>query len=199
MKTGILGSSFDPPHLGHVLMAVQAKEVLNLDQVWLMPCFLHPFAKKVSEEKHRLAMTRLLKDENIKVSDFEIKQKGVSYSINTLNSLAKLFPKNKFYWIIGSDQIDEFTRWKNWQEIINQYHLIIFPRESVDLLTRVKKALRLKTIPKNIIILSPKDLILTNISSTQIRKRVKEEKSIKYLVPESVEKYIIEHKLYKNA
>lgn len=197
MKIGILGSSFDPPHLGHLLIATQTKEALGLDQVWLMPCLAHPFEKKMSEVKHRLAMTKFLEDEHIKISDFEIKQKGISYSIDTLNSLAKLFPKNEFFWIIGSDQINEFTRWKNWQEIINNYHLIIFPRESAgNLAARLKKTLKLKTIPQNIIILNPKDLILTNISSTLIRKRVKEEKSIKYLVPEKVEKYIIEHGLY---
>lgn len=196
MKIAILGSSFDPPHLGHLIIARQVKKILELDQIWLMPPFLHPFSKEMSAVKHRLAMTKLLEQDDIKTSNFEIKQHKVNYSIETLNSLSKLFPRDKFYWIIGSDQLKTFKKWKNWQEIIKKYHLIIFPRQSKDITGKVKKKLNLKTIPKNIIVLNTKNLTLTNISSTLIRKAVREKKSIKNLVPEKVEEYIKKNNLY---
>lgn len=196
MKIAILGSSFDPPHLGHLIIARQVKKILELDQVWLMPPFLHPFSKKVSAVKHRLAMTKLLEEDDIKTSNFEIKQHKVNYSLETLNLLSKLFPRDKFYWIIGSDQLKTFKKWRDWQEIIKKYHLVIFPRQSKDITNKVKKFLNLKTIPKNIIVLNTKNLTLTNISSTLIRKIVREKKSIKNLVPEKVEEYIKKNNLY---
>jgi len=199
MKIGILGSSFDPPHIGHVLIARQIKEILKLDEIWLMPCYSHPFNKKLNEPKLRLEMVKFLEEDYVKVKDFEIKKEKVSFSIETLEDLEKFFPNNKFYWIIGSDQLESFKKWKKWKEIIENHGLIIFSRSNVlkDFEKKVISYLGLKEIPKNLIILNTQNLILTNISSTRIRERIKQGKSIKYLVPEKVEEYIIEHKLYK--
>ncbi len=198
MKIAVLGGSFDPPHIGHALIAQQIKDLLHMDQIWLMPNNQHAFGKKQSPVLDRFRMTKFLAERYITVSDFEIKSEGISYTIVTLNSLKKLYPEDEFCWILGSDQLDSFQKYKNWQEIIANYRIIVFPRESVvyKLKDKVKKALNLKSIPKNIIIMQNENLILTNISSSIIRKRIKNGLSIEHLVPEKVEEYIKKYNLY---
>src|SRR5438477_12504705 len=113
MKIAILGGSFDPPHLGHVLIAEQVKEFLKIDQVWLMPLYQknmqdEVFHKNLTAVSHRLGMTKLFKNHFIKVSDYEIEQNKTSYSYETLQGLQKLHPDDEFYWILGSDQLKDF-------------------------------------------------------------------------------------------
>lgn len=204
MKIAILGGSFDPPHLGHILIAQQVKEILNVDQVWLMPLYQKTFQdklfhKQLSAVEHRLAMTKMLANDFIKVSDFEITQNKTSYSIDTLTSLKKLHPDDIFSWILGSDQLTGFQKYHHWQKLVQMQNLIIFPREHMlwHLEERVKEALQLQTIPENVIVLHNQDLILTNISSTMIRERIKKNRSITDLIPKNVEAYIRDHMLYK--
>ncbi|HUQ85337.1 MAG TPA: nicotinate (nicotinamide) nucleotide adenylyltransferase [Candidatus Limnocylindrales bacterium] len=198
MKIAILGGSFDPPHLGHLLIAQQVKEYLLMDQIWLLPNHEHAFDKIMSPAKTRLEMTNLLTGNNIVISEYEIKKKGISYTIDTLRSLTKQYPNNIFYWVLGSDQINEFQKYKDWEEIRDIYNMIIFPRENaLDTLDdKIKKAFNLKVIPKNITILQNKDLALTNISSSMIRNRIKKGLSINNLVLKEVEEYIKNNKLY---
>jgi len=200
MKIAILGGSFDPPHFGHWLVANQVKERLNLDEIWLMPCVFHPFHKIISSAKHRLKMTRFLAGKQIKISDYEIKKNKTSYTIDALNYYHKKYPKNHFFWIIGSDQIKDFKKWRNWQEIINKYSLVIFPREKnhFDLKTRFQKSTGLKVIPKSVIFLDHQDVVVSNISSTLIKTRLKMKESVLHFVPEKVAKYIKDHRLYNN-
>ena len=199
MKIAILGGSFDPPHLGHILIASQVKELLGMDQVWLMPAYQHPFHKQLSDTTHRLTMTKLLETDAIKVSDFEIQHNKESYTIDTLHALSKLHPEDTFYWIMGSDQLQSFQKYKDWKGVIDNYHLIIFPREWIlpFFKEKVMDALALQTIPENVIVLQNDDLVLTNVSSTLIRKRIKDGLSIDYLVPERVKEHIKKNKLYQ--
>jgi len=204
MKIAILGGSFDPPHFGHLLIAQQVIESVGVDQVWLIPNYgtsAHHeiFQKKLSSPEDRLAMAKLLIKETIKASDFEIKHNKKSLTITTLETLSKIHPEHTFYWITGSDKLETFHLYDDWQDIIANYHLIIFPREHLieDLEMQVKKSLQLQTIPENVIVLHNKELILTNISSTIIRERVKKGLPIDFLVPEKIEKYINKNKLYK--
>lgn len=199
MKIAILGGSFDPPHIGHILIAEQVREILNMDQIWLMPNFKHAFAKAQTPILHRKKMVNLIQSDLINFSELEINREGISYTIDTLTSLTTEFRLNEFFWILGSDQLESFQKYKNWKKIVANHNLIIFPRESIitEIESKVKKFLDLKSLPENIIILNNPDLVLTNISSTVIRERVKENKSIKYMVPEVIEKYIFENKLYE--
>lgn len=198
MKIAILGGSFDPPHIGHALAALQIKELLNLDQVWLMPCFIHPFGKKLSDANHRLSMAKCLENTNIKVSDFEIENKKVSYTIDTLNSLSQKYRNDIFYWILSSEDLENFQKWKNWQEIRKKYNLIIFPRRpQASLKEKVKKCLKLESIPDNITVISLDKLVTTGISSTIIRERVRKNLPIAYMVPEKIEQFIQINKLYR--
>jgi len=204
MKIAILGGSFDPPHLGHILIARQVIEQAGMDQVWLMPNYSttshhEVFQKKLSPVEDRLAMARLLEDEKIKTSDFEIEYNKESLTINTLESLTARNAENTFYWITGSDKLETFHLWDDWKKIVSNYHLIIFPREHMlwHLEERVKEGLQLQTIPENVIVLQNKNLILSNVSSTAIRERVRQNLPIDFLVLPTVEEYIKKNKLYK--
>jgi nicotinate-nucleotide adenylyltransferase len=199
MKIAILGGSFDPPHIGHLLVAQQVKKLLNIDQVWLMPTYSHPFQKSLIPAKHRLAMIQLLEDTTIKASDFEIQKQGVSYTIDTLKNLNNTFPQHSFYWISGSDQIQEFPKWKNWQELITTYKIIIYARnqDKPMIEQQLKAILKTETIPQTLFILPTHDLPTITISSSSIRERIKQNQSIRGLVPKRVEEYIHEHKLYE--
>lgn len=204
MKIAILGGSFDPPHFGHILVAQQVIEHAEMDEVWLMPNFTTAthhkiFQKQLSPAKDRLAMTQLLENEKIKTSNFEITKNKDSITFITLTLLSQKFPQHSFYWITGSDKLETFHLYDDWQKIIANYHLIIFPREKnlSKLDERIKKSLQLQTIPRNVIVLTNKELLLTNISSTAIRERVKKGLSVEFLVPKKVEEYINKHKLYK--
>jgi nicotinate-nucleotide adenylyltransferase len=199
MKIGILGGSFNPPHLGHLLISLQVRDILGLDEIWLMPCYQHPFHKTLAPVEHRLAMTKFLANNSIKVSEYEITQNKQSYSIDTLSELTAKFPEHVFYWITGSDQLESFREYKDWYELIHKYNLVIFPREPVlpRITEKVKQDFHLQSIPKNITVLKSEELILTNISSTNIRQRIRNNEPITYMVPKKVEEYIKEHNLYE--
>lgn len=197
MKIAILGGSFDPPHKGHIAIANRLLKLNCFDEIWLMPCYQHPFNKNLSAPNMRLEMTRFLADKKIEVLDYEIKNKTTSYTIDTLEFFAKKYPKHKLSWIIGTDQVGDFPKWKNWQEIINNFKLIVVPRTDY---TKAKKDLakiaKQVTHPENVLFINRQTFPPIYISSRFVRQKIKEGKSIFNLVPKSVEKYIMQNKLY---
>jgi nicotinate-nucleotide adenylyltransferase len=204
MRIAILGGSFDPPHFGHMLIAQQVLEFAKVDQVWLMPNFTTSthhkvFRKRLSSPVDRLAMVKLLESKHIKASDFEMEHNQKSLTITTLETLTKQNPQHEFYWITGSDKLVTFYLYDDWKDIVLKHRLIIFPRGQAlkDLEKLIKHSLHLKTIPKNVIVLHNKELIVTNISSTIVRERIKKGLSVNFLVPPAVEKYIKKNKLYE--
>jgi nicotinate-nucleotide adenylyltransferase len=203
MKIAILGGSFDPPHLGHILIATQVREILKMDEVWLMPLYQKEmqdeiFHKKLTPVNDRLAMTHTLKNEFIKISQFEILHNQTSFTYDTLEELEKQHPNDTFYWILGSDQLNEFQKYHKWNDLVKTKNLIIFPREHTlwHLEEKVKESLQVQEIPENVIVLQNRELILTNISSSTIRKRVKKRLQISFLVPAAVNEYIKNNELY---
>jgi len=207
MNIAILGGSFDPPHKGHATIVNRLLKIYHFDEIWLMPLFQHPFNKNLSASGKRLEMVKYLEKGKVKVSDFEIKKKTTSYTIDTLKSLTKKHPKDKFCWIIGTDQINDFTKWKEWKEIVNNFKLIIVPRTGFKKgESELKNIAKQVFVPKNIILVDKKKFPPIYISSTLIRQRIKEnksstdsvlDKSISNMVPKKIEEYIIENKLYK--
>jgi nicotinate-nucleotide adenylyltransferase len=204
MKIAVLGGSFDPPHLGHLFIASQVKELLNMDQVWLMPLYQKSkldkiFHKTVADANHRLEMSRFLENDFIKVSDFEIVNNPSSYTLVTLQKLQEKYPEHEFYWILGSDQLEGFQKYYHWEELVKTQNLIIFPRELMlwNMEERVIEAMQLQTIPQNVIVLQNKNLILTNISSTKIKERIKDGLGIDLFVTRDISEYIEKNKLYR--
>lgn len=199
MKIGILGGGFNPPHYGHLLIAQQVLDFLKLDEIWLMPVNIHPFNKELLPADVRFKMAKLLETDKIKVSDHEIKQTKISYTFETLEALASSFPENIFYFIIGEDQLKVFKKWKEWSSLITKYKFIVFPREADvnNLPSIIDSLFEDKNIIKNFIPVNFANIATTNISSSMIRRRIKDGRSIKYLVPEKVEQFIINNKLYE--
>jgi len=202
MKIAILGGSFDPPHLGHVFMARQIKETFGMDEVWLMPLFKQGFdrffEKKLSSYEDRLEMCKLIENEFIKSSTFEKDENPSSRTIETLEKLRLKYPKDEFFWVMGTDQLLNIQKYFEWEKIIKNHNLIIFPREYLlpDLHEIVLKNINLEKVPINIFVMDAKDLILTNISSTKIRNRVHKKLPVDYMVSNEVDNFIKSNKLY---
>ena len=204
MKIGILGGSFDPPHLGHYLIARQVLELTGIEEIWILPyyntaSFDKVFEKKLLSPLIRLEMARLLEEDAIRASDFEILHNKPSITIVTMEMLNKKYSEHTFSWIMGSDKLKDFQKYDRWEELVHKHSLIIFPREHMlwELEERVKEAFRVDVIPENVLVLNNRDLVLTNISSTLTRERVAKDMSIRNLVVPKVEEYIKKNGLYK--
>lgn len=187
-QIAVLGGLFDPPHFGHLLVARQVLEShLCIDLVLLMPVFKHPWRENQVSWRHRLKMLSFFENSKIKTSDFEIKLGKTSYTIQTVKELKK-DKNNDYFWIIGSDGLKDFHKWKDWKKLLKETHFIVFPRAGFS----TNKSL------KGSIVLKDKNLAVTSLSSTMIRQRIKKNLPIAGLVPEGVEKYIKKNGLYKN-
>jgi len=188
MKIAILGGRFDPPHIGHFLVARQVLDFRkDIDKVLLVPAFKHQWKPIVASPKDRIEMLKFFVEPRIEISDVEIKRKGISYSSDTIKAIKKQTSAEVF-WIIGSDILPEFHKWKNAEELLKLATFLVVPRDP--------HSFDPKKLPKGFEVISSPDLVTTDFSSTLIRDRIKAGKSIKNLVPECIEKYIVEHKLY---
>lgn len=130
MKIAILGGSFNPPHQGHINLSLEAKKLMNLDQIWWQPTRQNPF-KELKSEDFDLKLQKCLKITqnypNIIVKDDERGLKN-NISIDLVRKIIKLYPQNDFFWLMGADSIIKFHLWEEWQEIINLMHIIIGDR-----------------------------------------------------------------------
>jgi len=188
MKIGILGGTFNPVHIGHLILAEEAREKLLLDRVIFVPTYLPPHKDNsdIAPAGARLAMVKLAISGNkyFSVSDMEIKRDGRSYTIDTINEFKKMHPEDELYFIIGSDLLNYLDDWKDLLEIIKLVKFVASTRPGYPL----------EKIPSYISTLA---IRAVDVSGFEIRSRVKEHKSFRYLVPDKVHKYIIKNKLYK--
>lgn len=187
MVIGVLGGSFDPPHIGHYFVIQQILELRSeIDKILLIPAYQHQWKPAFASVEDRINMLKHFEEDRVEISDVEIQRKGISYTIDTIKQL-KVQTGAEVYWIVGSDIVYEFERWERKDELIKEASFLVFPRDPYHLP---------KKLPQGFECVQDKHLITTNISSTIIRQRVKMGKSIEGLVPKEVEKYIIKHKLY---
>lgn len=192
MKIAILGGTFDPPHLGHLILADTVIKELNYDKVLFIPSKIPPH-KNISGEvsnEDRLNMLKLSieDDKRFSFDDYELKSEGISYSIKTLNYLYKNYDiDGKIALIIGADLIKDFHKWKEPKEISELANIVAVNREENENLFK-------ENIEKyNIkIIIAPR----IDISSTLIRERIKKNKAFRYFLNDKVYDYIISNKLY---
>lgn len=189
MKIACLGLSANPPHMGHV---VGARIVLGsgyVDEVWLIPAFKHPFSKPdMASWHHRLAMTRLLEEPGIVVSDAEYERGGTSYTIDTLRYLQEKYPEHEFYWAVGSDIVTSgtYVKWRSWEELRKNFKFIVFERPGYPI-TQTE-------VPDNFLVIDPANKA---ISSTDVRRMVHSGDDIAPHVGEEMADYIKKHKLYR--
>jgi len=201
-KVGILGGTFDPPHLAHLRIAEEALEAFSLNEVWFCPAFDPPHRKEKpkADFEERLHMTSLAVENNpaFKVIDIE-RGESPSYTIITLQKLKKLFPHMNFYLIIGWDSFLELPSWHRYQELIDLAELIVCTRGNMDkaeaeaIFSKKVEAYWGSSKKKRVHLLF---VFPFEISSTAIRKLRANGKSIRYLVPEGVYAYILEKGLY---
>ncbi|MBI1333859.1 MAG: nicotinate (nicotinamide) nucleotide adenylyltransferase [Armatimonadetes bacterium] len=194
MRIGILGGTFDPPHLGHLKLAEAAIESLQLDEVILLPANTNPFKgrQRTSSAKDRAAMTQLLQKRNPKLSfsDMEITRGGVSYTVDTLGELQMVHPGD-YWFIMGADAVKNFGEWKNPQRILRLCRLAVAvrpPTTKEDLSRQIPAEFRDKI---DII-----DMATTAESSTEIRERLQKGQPIQNLTIPEVSEYIKKNKLY---
>jgi nicotinate-nucleotide adenylyltransferase len=192
MRIGIFGGTFNPPHLGHLIVAESVCEQLRLDKLFFVPSFISPHKRKREQKLalHRLRMVRLAikKNPRFDFSDLELKRKGVSYTYTTVETFHRNYPGCRLFLIIGADNFVEFHTWKNPRRIVELASLVVMNRtihESRKANKEFSKSVRLASVPD------------IQISSSEIRKMVRRHKSIQYLVPQTVLQYVERHKLYK--
>ncbi|MDD4870512.1 MAG: nicotinate-nucleotide adenylyltransferase [Kiritimatiellae bacterium] len=199
-RIGILGGTFNPIHTGHLILAQSALETFDLDRIFFIPSAKPPHKKPsvLADAEHRMAMldTAIEDDMRFEMSDIEIKRGGPSYSIDTVRELKKIYPSVEFHFIIGADSLLELHLWKDINDLLNLCTFVTFGRPGVNIAQIQKKDLFLDPPwPEKLL-----ENIVTNrlidISSSDIRHRIAECMSIRYLVPRAVEMYIAEHNLY---
>lgn len=191
LRIGIMGGTFNPIHYGHLLAAQEAWQRFELDKVIFVPSAQPPHKQKPDVcAKHRYKMIQMAinNNEHFIISDIEITRKGMSYSEDTIRAFKEIYgDENRLYFIIGADAIAELNTWKNVENLpsLCQFIAVNRPGYQLSIEKRWLSCTHLLEIPE------------VNISSTQIRQRIKEGKSIRYLIPQEVERYIEEHSLYK--
>lgn len=202
MKIGIVGGTFNPIHLGHLMLGEYAYEECNLDEIWFMPNGNPPHKNIADIEvstKERIDMLNLAIEEvaYFSLQTYEMNKKEISYSYKTLEELKALHPDDEYYFIIGSDSLFMLEHWKYPERLLKQCTIVAACRENIDMkLLEVQIAYIEEKYACSIILLR---MPLLEISSSDIRKRVGVQKSIKYIVPEQVGIYIEENKLYKES
>lgn len=185
---GILGGSFDPIHFGHLLMAQSAAESLKLDEVFFVPAFCSPFKADhpLPDAAKRLVMVKEAIKGNplFKCYEGEISRQEISYTIDTLKELKTKQPQSQFYLLMGADNLRSFHRWKDPEGILKLAKLVVLNRPGFD-----------KNYPKRWPFLKI-NMPAVDISSSDIRERLKTNKSIWYLTPKAVIRYINRYQLY---
>lgn len=203
---GILGGTFDPIHYGHLRLAEEVREALNLEQVRFIPAFQPPHrAAPSAPPEHRLAMVKraLADHQGFVVDTREYARGGTSWMVDTCTSLREEFPERPLVLIMGMDAFNGFTRWRDWQGILDRVHLAIATRPGVRaeneaaklLAERVCKASALECAPSGRIVEIP--ITALDISATHLRQLSAQGRSSRYLLPEPVRTYILEHQLYQ--
>ncbi|MCT4775880.1 MULTISPECIES: nicotinate-nucleotide adenylyltransferase [Exiguobacterium] len=185
-RIGLMGGTFDPPHLGHLLIAEQAREQLELDEVWFLPAAIPPHKAGFSPAKDRIEMTRraIVDQPAFKLNLIEFERDEPSYTVETMRRLRDLYPNDTFFFLIGADSLVSLEKWYDYETLVTLVTFGAVARPGSRY--RIPKQADVRTI----------DMPQLEISSTDIRERARRDKSIKYLVPLDVETYIKERDLY---
>lgn len=192
MNIGIFGGTFNPPHLGHLIVAERVREELGLGKILFIPSAISPHKQHLplADPALRMEMVQLalLGEQFFEPSSIELDRGGVSYTVDTLEQLRRIYLEDTLHLLVGMDNLLELATWKSPERIVDISRVVVMtrpgfrPREAPD---RVQKDFILCQVPE------------IEISSSEIRERVKQGKSIRYLVPKPVESYILSRRLYR--
>lgn len=196
-KVGIMGGTFDPIHLGHLVVANEVLNMYKLDEIIFIPAGIPPHKIGIgasSWDRYLMVTMATLSNAKFKVSDIEINNPGKSYTLNTLRELTKLYKDTEFYFITGTDAVIDLPNWHEPEKVLSLCKFIAVSRPGISKDTVEKKIIEIKNKFNGDIELLQVPML--QISSTDIRDRFKKGISAKYMLPESVEQYIIKNKLY---
>ena len=189
-KIGLFFGSFNPVHNGHLMLANYIVEYTDLDFIWFVVSPQNPFKDKDSllQDRHRFDMLEMAvkNDSRFEVCDIEFNMPKPSYTIDTLTRLSELYPETEFHLICGMDNLAGFQKWKNAQEILDNYHLLVYPRKGYEGGELVNH--------KSVSIINAPEI---EISSSFIRTAVAANKDVRYFMPEKSYNYMIDMNFYK--
>lgn len=189
MKIGLYFGSFNPIHVGHLIIASYARHSTDLKQVWLVVSPQNPLkpSKTLLNEYHRLHLVNVAIEDDpfLKASDIEFHLPRPSYTIDTLTYLKEKYPQHEFSIIMGSDSLQNLTQWKNYNTLLKDHTLYVFNRPGITPIHYEGANIKIVAAP------------LLEISSTQIRKMIKEKKPVRYMVTEAVAKEIEANHYYR--
>jgi nicotinate-nucleotide adenylyltransferase len=192
VRIGVLGGSFDPPHNGHLLAAGDAFDALSFDRLVFVPTATQPLkaGQTVASPAQRLAMVRALVDGDPRfdVSTIEIDRGGLSYTVDTLTALSEQWPQAELFWLVGADAIETFPKWREPKRIAELATIVVLRRADEGM------SQKLESVPGSPRMVSSRRI---DISSTEIRERVRAGKSIRGFVPDAVAELIAAERLYR--
>jgi nicotinate-nucleotide adenylyltransferase len=199
MNITLFGGAFNPPHLGHLIVVQQAFELItDMDELWILPCYRHTFQKHLAPTKHRLEMTKLLLKEfatrrsalkkSIKIDTTEIDYKLSGETYEATKIFKRKYPQYTFSFLMGTDNLKDFKKWGNWQKLLKEMHFYVYPRAGYQ--NSIK-------FP-NMTLLKSETQVVTNISSTLIRRRIQISQPITHLIQESILDYLRSNNLYND-
>jgi nicotinate-nucleotide adenylyltransferase len=186
-KVALFGGSFNPIQNAHLKIIKTLIKRDLVDEVWIIPSKNHPFSKSLLSPEHRLNMIKLAIQDipKAKINTIEIESDDITYTIHTIRKLKEKYDY-EFFWIIGSDLLQEMPEWEGYQDLVKEASFILFKRPGYAVR---KTALNIRHIIK----------VTPDISSTEIRAKIHKSKSLKNKIPSSIEEYIIKNKLYKDG
>lgn len=199
-RIGIMGGTFDPIHVGHLMLAQWALDALSLDEVWLIPTGMSYMkaSRQIlpGEERLRMVQLAVMDNDRFRCLDLEVRRTGYTYSYETLEELRDRYPEDAFYFILGADCLFALESWKAPERILGCCTLVAAVRGETDLteMEAKRKELMQRFRSEREIILLP--FISMSLSSTEIRERIRNGKSVRYLVPDRVLEYIREKGFY---
>lgn len=184
-RIGLLGGTFDPPHIGHFIIADEVRASLQLDEIWFIPNNEPPHkSKALSDKLHRLQMLNQVIGGNdiFSVNDIELHREGKSYTIDTVTELTNEYPNMQFFFIIGADMVEYLPHWKDIDKLMEKIQFVGVKRQGYEL--------------KSSYPIIEVGIPTVEISSSDIRERVEQGLPFQFLVPKEVYLYIKEHRLY---
>lgn len=198
-KIGIMGGTFNPIHIGHLILAEQALDQYELDKILFMPSKKppHKVNQPIESDYHRLELVKLAIENHprFSISTMELEREGMTYTVDTLKILTKQYPNKKFFFIVGGDSIFQLETWYKPEEIMKMTHILAASRYGITekrmidqiqyLMEKYHGSIELLKIP------------IIDISSNMIRTSISQGKSVRYYLPYSVLEYIINHGLYQ--
>jgi nicotinate-nucleotide adenylyltransferase len=192
VRLGVFGGSFDPPHIGHLLAAIDAFEALSLDHLIWIPAAVQPLkiGRAAASPQQRLEMVRRLlgRDPRFSVDSIEIDREGLSYTVDTLDTFARKHPSAERFFLVGADAVSSFSAWREPDRIAQLARVVVLRRPGSD------SPIAAEELPGDAILLRTR---LVDVSSTEIRERARTGKSIVGFVPESVAEFIAAERLYR--